>query len=312
MTNKSLIFAGIFAAILGNNAFATGENTVTSKSYVDAQDALKQDKITSKTTGNVVTYNGTDANGQTQFDERAIFDYETSGEWDENNQYQFSEGREGDLVTAIDVIPDITNINWYMDSTLGEENTVVIRNGRGQPFDSRNIYDGSVAYDSSEDADSLITAGAVQGQIDASVTNMNNQITNINNQLNGQTLESISVQLPLTCANSCEGLSGKNRSICEAAAGAPGGCTLWTIGNVGVAHKLTSCTTATVATDCPACGTGTVAACENDICKCNACKVDGTQASSESECCSGNSGYRSGDDGICCGTPGSGFQCTQK
>jgi hypothetical protein len=73
MTNKSLIFAGIFVAIT-SSSFATGENTVTSKSYVDAQDALKQDKITAKTTGNVVTYNGTGANGQTQFDERGIFD----------------------------------------------------------------------------------------------------------------------------------------------------------------------------------------------------------------------------------------------
>jgi len=43
--NTTFIFAGIMSAIIGN-AFATGENTVTSKSYVDAQDALKQDVIT--------------------------------------------------------------------------------------------------------------------------------------------------------------------------------------------------------------------------------------------------------------------------
>jgi hypothetical protein len=42
--NTTFIFAGIMSAIIGN-AFAAGENTVTSKSYVDAQDALKQDKI---------------------------------------------------------------------------------------------------------------------------------------------------------------------------------------------------------------------------------------------------------------------------
>ena len=34
---------------------------------------MKQDKITAKTTGNVVTYNGT-SNGQTQFDEVGIYD----------------------------------------------------------------------------------------------------------------------------------------------------------------------------------------------------------------------------------------------
>jgi len=42
--NTTFIFAGIMSAIIGN-AFAAGENTVTSKSYVDAQDALKQDLI---------------------------------------------------------------------------------------------------------------------------------------------------------------------------------------------------------------------------------------------------------------------------
>ena len=46
MNAKSYILAGIIAAISATNAFAVGENTVTSKSYVDAQDALKQDAIT--------------------------------------------------------------------------------------------------------------------------------------------------------------------------------------------------------------------------------------------------------------------------
>ena len=72
MKTKSYIFAGIIAAITMGNAYATGENTVTSKSYVDAMDATKQDKITAKTTGNVVTYNGTE-NGQTKFDEVGIY-----------------------------------------------------------------------------------------------------------------------------------------------------------------------------------------------------------------------------------------------
>ena len=44
MKHTTFIFAGIMSAIIGN-AFAAGENTVTSKSYVDAQDALKQDLI---------------------------------------------------------------------------------------------------------------------------------------------------------------------------------------------------------------------------------------------------------------------------
>ncbi len=44
MTNKSLIFAGIFAAIT-SSSFATGENIVTSKSYVDNALEQKQNKI---------------------------------------------------------------------------------------------------------------------------------------------------------------------------------------------------------------------------------------------------------------------------
>ena len=73
MRKTTFIFAGIMSAIIGT-AFAAGENTVTSKSYVDAQDALKQDAIPEGTEGSVVIYDGTDENGQTQFDEVGIYD----------------------------------------------------------------------------------------------------------------------------------------------------------------------------------------------------------------------------------------------
>ena len=90
MKTKSYIFAGIIAVITMGNAMATGENTVTSKSYVDARDELKQDKITAKTTGNVVTYNGTE-NGQTKFDEVGIY----------NGGAQYNESTDsGKLITA--------------------------------------------------------------------------------------------------------------------------------------------------------------------------------------------------------------------
>jgi hypothetical protein len=302
MTNKSLIFAGIFAAILGNNAFATGENTVTSKSYVDAMDATKQDKVTAGTTGSVVTYNGTQ-NGQTQFSERGIFDYNTSGEWDDNDNswwgiYNVANGHGGDIITAETYTDDINYMGETFSNMQGDTGTVVVRGDDGMPTESRNIYDGLATYNESTDADSLITAGAVQGQIDASVTNVNNQITdvndqitnvnnqitNINNQLNAQTLEPIGVS-SLTCANQ--------------------ECTLYQVTtNAGIAHRLHSCTTATVATDCPTCGTGTKAACEYNICKCNLCKVDGTRVSNPSECCSGNATGGM----ICCGTSG-GMNC---
>lgn len=61
------------SAIIGT-AYAVGENTVTSKSYVDAMDATKQDAIPEGTVGSVVIYDGADSNGQTQFAEVGIFD----------------------------------------------------------------------------------------------------------------------------------------------------------------------------------------------------------------------------------------------
>ena len=72
MKTKSYIFAGIIAAITMGNAYAdkgdpgeNGEHTVTSKSYVDAMDALKQNKIPATGTNastpgdTVVTYTDT-------------------------------------------------------------------------------------------------------------------------------------------------------------------------------------------------------------------------------------------------------------
>lgn len=46
---KQALFIGAIASVLTlNNAMATGENIIASKSYVDAQDATKQDLIPSK------------------------------------------------------------------------------------------------------------------------------------------------------------------------------------------------------------------------------------------------------------------------
>ena len=170
MSTKSYIFAGIIAAISATNAFATGENTVTSKSYVDAQDALKQDKITSKTTGNVVTYNGTDANGQTQFDELGFLnmDNEAHGEWIEYNntgdyyQYDLAEGHENDIINAGTFVDTTNSIFLDLGNMYGTIGTVVVRGDSGMPSESRNIYDGSTTYNASTDANSLATASFVE------------------------------------------------------------------------------------------------------------------------------------------------------
>lgn len=71
MRIKSSVMLGILLSFMTLCA-VRADSIVTSKSYVDAQDALKQNKITAGTTGNVVTYNG-ESNGQAQFDELAVF-----------------------------------------------------------------------------------------------------------------------------------------------------------------------------------------------------------------------------------------------
>ena len=108
MRKTTFIFAGIISAVIGT-AFAAGENTVTSKSYVDAQDALKQNKLhtASATPANngatVVTY--TDTEGTPG--ERGIFNYDNY--WDSEN-FVITSGHEDDLVTAQDVIPAVENL----------------------------------------------------------------------------------------------------------------------------------------------------------------------------------------------------------
>ena len=259
MKTKSYIFAGIIAAITMGNAMATDENTVTSKSYVDARDELKQNKIPATGTNastpgdTVVTYTSTAGT----IGERGIYDSGIAID----KQGQIVSGHEGDLVPASEFVPAVIDIHNDIINNITSVNNSIT-------------------------------------DVNNSITNMGNSITNITNQMNAQTLESVNVQLPLTCANSCAGLSGDKLAACEAAAGAAGGCTLWEIGSVGIAHKLYSCTAQTVAS-CPSCGTGTKKACENNICTCNVCKADGASVSNASECCSGQQ-----REGICCGTSG--------
>ena len=151
MIKNSLLLGAIASVIAINSVFA--DTIVTSQSYVDNHDALKQDKITAGTTGNVVTYNGTQ-NGQAQFSERAIFDPETS--WDDEYG-EIVSGHEGDLVTAGVILPAVSNI------MSGPANTVAMYGPEGfLGSDSRGIYDGSTTYNSSTDADKLVTASVVQ------------------------------------------------------------------------------------------------------------------------------------------------------
>ena len=111
---KQALFIGAIASIIAINS-VIADTVVTSRGYVDAADALKQDKITAGTTGNVVTYNGTQ-NGQAQFSERAIFDPATG--LDGNDEVV--SGHEGDLVTAGLIIPGVNQL-YQQITDLGEQ-----------------------------------------------------------------------------------------------------------------------------------------------------------------------------------------------
>lgn len=97
MKHTTFVLVGLLTMVISSPVFAVGENTVTSKAYVDAMDATKQNTIPATGTNastpgsTVVTYTGTAGT----IGERGIFDYETG--WDEG---WVAEGHENDLVPA--------------------------------------------------------------------------------------------------------------------------------------------------------------------------------------------------------------------
>ncbi|MBO4700492.1 MAG: hypothetical protein J5620_01945 [Alphaproteobacteria bacterium] len=119
--NKTLLF-GAIASVLTLNAFAeTTTSTVTSRNYVDARDALKQNKIPAAGTNastpgeTVVTYTET---GNGTIGERGIFDWGTG--WDrQNNELVSDHGT--DLLEAGNIIPDLVDL---YDSVTEISNTV--------------------------------------------------------------------------------------------------------------------------------------------------------------------------------------------
>ena len=137
----SLLTIGAIASILSINSVFATTSTVTSKDYVDAADALKQNKIPATGTNantpgsTVVTY--TDTAGA--IGERGIWE-------------GFLPDADSDLVAV--------------GALQGDANTVIVRDILGLPLGARGIYDGSTTYDSSTDADKLVTASVVQNVSD--------------------------------------------------------------------------------------------------------------------------------------------------
>ena len=101
MIKKSFLLGAIASIIAINSVFA---------------DTIVTDKITAGTTGNVVTYNGTQ-NGQAQFSERAIFDPQTNFDFNNN---EVASGHEGDLVTADFIVPAMNGLYQQIEQVQNE------------------------------------------------------------------------------------------------------------------------------------------------------------------------------------------------
>lgn len=102
--NKKFLFGAIASVIAINSVFA--DTIVTSKNYVDAADALKQNKIDATganfTNGSVVETTSTPG----VVTQRGIFNPETG--FDENDE--IVSGHEGDLVTVGFIAPILTEV----------------------------------------------------------------------------------------------------------------------------------------------------------------------------------------------------------
>ncbi len=156
---KKPLFIGAIASIIAiNSVFAN--TIVTSQTYVDNADALKQDKITAGTTGNVVLYNGTQ-NGQTQFSERAIYD--GTNDYDETTDAN-------KLITAGAVntmAPELpTGTRGY--AVLYDENGDI---GDGMTIlsDTANFLSGESPYDMGSDERALLTQNVLWYNTDESL-----------------------------------------------------------------------------------------------------------------------------------------------
>ena len=145
----------VIASVLSINAYAVSA-TVTSKDYVDTtrQATIPASGTNSETPGDtVVTYTSTAGT----IGERGIFDPENDFDYENN---EIAEGHEGDLVTA-GIYEHLAGVNQAVSG--GTEGSVPVYDGRGRLGNAeRGIYDGSTIYNSSTDADKLVTAAALQ------------------------------------------------------------------------------------------------------------------------------------------------------
>ena len=131
---------------------APSENAVHD-ALANKQNTIPATGTNSSTPGStVVTYTGTAG----QIGERGIFNFET--DWDFNNNAIVS-GHEGDLLDAGSIVPGLYRIDQALQGTAGN---VITYDENGYAGGERGIYDGSTTYNSSTDANKLVTASVVQ------------------------------------------------------------------------------------------------------------------------------------------------------
>ena len=159
---KKYLLFGLIASVLSINAYAVSA-TVTSKDYVDTtrQATIPATGTNSATPGDtVVTYTSTAGT----IGERGIYD--GSDDYDSSTDAD-------NLVTAgalLQVTDEI--LDTMPDLPTGTAGTVPVYNIHGELGSAeRGIYDGSTTYNSSTDADKLVTAAALQ-DVQNSVENL--------------------------------------------------------------------------------------------------------------------------------------------
>ena len=176
--NTTFIFAGIMSAIIGN-AYATGENTVTSKSYVDAQDALKQDLITTS----MVTIS--DGDGKNTYNLPALVSYDNT---DELTGTKYGILHDPSMYAAVlesekssEIIPTVGWMEDRLDSfqlKISSNNSSFYPDGSIVTYGASagypgavGIYNGTAAnYNSSTQSTYIPTMGAMMSAISSGVS----------------------------------------------------------------------------------------------------------------------------------------------
>ena len=114
-----LTFGAVASIIAINSVFADTTSTVTSRGYVDAAVATKQNKIGATganfTNGSVVETTGTEG----VVTQRGIFNPETDTETGPFGDVHVASGHEGDLVTAGSVLEPLTYASQAADDYWG-------------------------------------------------------------------------------------------------------------------------------------------------------------------------------------------------